>query len=972
MARLWLVTGLALVLTALVAAEPTASAQGIKRNCPRGEIWEPNNGACARKKVVKKRSPEESYYLAIDLLEGKNGKTDPTKAAGLLAGSCGKRHAESCTLLGFLYRSGRGVAADARASLRSYTSACDLGDPDGCVGAADVHSRGVLGAIDNARAVPFLEKGCAANNGPACYLLGEKYGYALGVEVDVAKAEALYKQAFELVSASCPKQGPACFVLGTAYADGHGAEQDLARAFTAFEQGCTAGSGEACYRVGAAYEAGAGVETSTDRALTTYDRACRQYDHAEACFAAGVTIALGPESGWDKTTLEYYGERACTLDPKNCDLLGHLYGTGKTGNEDQTKAGDHFRVACEHGKAQACYNIAARMTSGTGIAKDEAGAVAFHERACEGRHGPSCLEAGRAYYNGTVVAQSDGRAFELFSDGCLRGDAVSCYNGGWVLANNRWGGTEADPGRGALYHEEGCRLGESDACSALGNLYEAGTGVDKDLAKAIEQWSLGCDGVNGGVADPYGCEKLGRAHFDGVTGTKDLLAAGRAFQRACALGQPNICYWLDQTFRDAGADAATKADALQTLETSCAAATPVDEACLALGDLFARGGYLTEKNGRRAFALYDGVCKRGVAVGCLGLAFAYANGTGVVKNVEKAKEIYGQQCDQGMSQSCTWLGIELGNEGKFADAFALYERACQEGDAIGCNQMGFSHYTSKGASWDVVKANKAYERCCELGNATGCANVAEMHEYGIGRERDLTKARELYERGCTPTDHAACGRVGKFYEKGLGGATVDKARAEEAYKRACDPEPPMPEACHDLARFYESTGGADAPQIALLEQRAFDTAKEASERNPYYTYVLGTYYRDGVATVKSPETAAKLFVESCEGYDPVGCLAAGEIYLGGHGLPANLEIAVAQFHRACAAKVTEGCEQHAAAKARLEGGSGKVDPIAPGAKGCGCGAGGAGGGAMEALAAIGLGAAVIALVRRRKRRDCCR
>src|SRR5690242_9673560 len=127
----------AVIVAMALGAAPAAA---IERNCPRGQTWDPQQGACVKKKVVKRLSPEETYYKAIDHLEGKARGADPARAAALLAEACTQRHAASCNLLGFLYQNGRGVAYDPKQALARFTEACDLGEIEGCVGAAEVHS----------------------------------------------------------------------------------------------------------------------------------------------------------------------------------------------------------------------------------------------------------------------------------------------------------------------------------------------------------------------------------------------------------------------------------------------------------------------------------------------------------------------------------------------------------------------------------------------------------------------------------------------------------------------------------------------------------------------------------------------------------------------------------------------------------------------------------------------------------------
>src|SRR5688572_21705316 len=111
-------------LAILVLVVFAGEAAAIDRNCPAGQTWDPSQGACVKKVVARKRSPQEMYYLAIEKLEGKGGKPDPARAAALLGGACGAKHAASCNLLGFLHENGRLGAADAKRALALYQQAC--------------------------------------------------------------------------------------------------------------------------------------------------------------------------------------------------------------------------------------------------------------------------------------------------------------------------------------------------------------------------------------------------------------------------------------------------------------------------------------------------------------------------------------------------------------------------------------------------------------------------------------------------------------------------------------------------------------------------------------------------------------------------------------------------------------------------------------------------------------------------------
>jgi uncharacterized protein (TIGR03382 family) len=117
-------------------------------------------------------------------------------------------------------------------------------------------------------------------------------------------------------------------------------------------------------------------------------------------------------------------------------------------------------------------------------------------------------------------------------------------------------------------------------------------------------------------------------------------------------------------------------------------------------------------------------------------------------------------------------------------------------------------------------------------------------------------------------------------------------------------------------------------------------------------YILGTYYADGMATVKDPVKSLALTTKSCEGFDPLGCIAAGKV-LGVSKKADERERAKVYFERACAAGVDEGC---ALGKAKPPG----PKPVVK-ATGC-CGGEVAPGGGFA------LGAVVLGFVLRRRRR----
>ncbi len=238
--------------------------------------------------------------------------------------------------------------------------------------------------------------------------------------------------------------------------------------------------------------------------------------------------------------------------------------------------------------------------------------------------------------------------------------------------------------------------------------------------------------------------------------------------------------------------------------------------------------------------------------------------------------------------------------------------------------------------WDVAAAATYFTKACELGSSVGCTNSGDVYRYGAGAALDHKKAFAYYEKSCKPNDPTGCAGVGHYYATGEGGTKADAKRAQQALRAACGNEAyVMPEACKDLAILLGSQHAGTLAEIARLRTTSFARAEELAKDNPYYQYVLGTYYAEGMATVRDPAKALALLSKACDGFDPLGCIAAGKA-LRATRQPVDAERARVYFERACAAGVDDGCTAIAPAagpKPVAGHGCGCSGEIAPGAHG---------------------------------------
>ena len=886
-----LIRVLAIALVCLVARR----AEAIPRSdCPKGTAWDIAAGACVKKKAAPRMSPQEKFDRASDDIEGRGKAPDPKRGLLTLEATCNSdRHGASCRLLGFLYVRGRAPAVkDDRKAADYFAKGCSYNDLEACTDVGDLAVR----TGDYGKARMAFQHGCELGSGVACARDAELLDTGMGGAKDSATAGALFKKAIDKLTPQCPAtgwaDGAACAWLGWMYEHGKGASKDLRKALAAYTSGCTAGHGEACMNLGKALDAGFGGSKDETGANKAYDRACTDFDNADACQKIGERLGMAKQ---DLPRAFKLAERGCQLDPKYCGTLAEFYRLGfGMDAKDQARATANYKKACDNGGLGWCQTFAERLADGVGAAKDVNGALDALDKACMGSYFRSCGVGAKL----ALGKEDFARAYKLGKRGCDDEDGDSCFRLGWLHEAGK-GGQEKDAKLAVNLYETGCKLESPVSCDALGNMYVAGAGVAKDPAKALEQFKKACTG-NEKTLFAGACKKAAKMLADGDGAAKDNKAALALYSRACEYNVEESCSMLPQfNFLIGG----KLEDIAKVLDSSCQSG--FDEACFSHANALVTT--TSESNRRAGYEKFRDACSKKKEVGCIRQADLLANGIGVAKDIAKAEELYKATCDSGYNYACNGLGNLFLLHKKGEEAFPYYKRACEAGLADGCNGIGYMSFTATGVRWNITDAVTYFSKACELGSISGCANTAELYRYGSGTKQDHVKAFELYSKSCEPPAAIdGCYGAGYYLATGTGGIAKDLKKAEAVLRVSCiENDHHHPEACQTLASLLEETKGS-AAEIARHRTTAFTRATELAKENPSYMYLLGTFYRDGVATVKDPVKATEWFVKACEGFDPVGCISAAQA-LRASGKKDDAERARVYFERACAAGIEDGC-----------------------------------------------------------------
>ncbi len=204
------------------------------------------------------------------------------------------------------------------------------------------------------------------------------------------------------------------------------------------------------------------------------------------------------------------------------------------------------------------------------------------------------------------------------------------------------------------------------------------------------------------------------------------------------------------------------------------------EACVHAGDL------LIAQPGCRdvALARYETGCQRGLLRACAKEGFRLIETSRDPAPVKRAIALFTKACDGGDALGCsnlasfTWDGEGVARDPKKAARYA--EKACTAGDAFGCGTLGSLWAQGELGKKDPVKALGYFTKACDGGSASGCNQVGLVYAAGDGVKKDLDRAMTVWAKACKDRNASACSNLADAFElKGEG------ERAQKARARAC-------------------------------------------------------------------------------------------------------------------------------------------------------------------------------------------
>jgi TPR repeat protein len=228
---------------------------------------------------------------------------------------------------------------------------------------------------------------------------------------------------------------------------------------------------------------------------------------------------------------------------------------------------------------------------------------------------------------------------------------------------------------------------------------------------------------------------------------------------------------------------------------------------------------------------YREASAQGFAFSTSNLALNYENGTGLPRDLKKARELYQQASQAGLVSADSSLGFLVERTAESADdhvrASALYRSAAEWGSPWGQNNYAVNLREGNGVAKDEALSVRWFRLGALQGNQFAILGLANAYEWGIGVQQDPEVAAGLYEYTAAHDNSSAMVRLALMKLEGRG---MDKDAA----------------ACRDLMTKAAQAGSSEA------------------------MWRLGEAARDGTFLERDPAIATQWLRKSAEAGDVSG------------------------------------------------------------------------------------------------------
>ncbi len=626
---------------------------------------------------------------------------------------------------------------------------------------------GVGAPVDLKAAFGYAKKSAAGRYGLGHYHLGQMYRYGTGTDPDVKKSD----EAFSLAAQELPKlveakNTEAMQALALLYYRGWGGlEQDRAKALALNRQGAELGDPIAAVEEADQYWDGKGTHRQRTKAVRQYRRILpKLMDVAEE------------------------GDRQAQL------LVGNLLATTRLSPRNFTESIKWHMPGAKAGYSVMQFLIGARNQKGNGMAKNDAAAMEWYQKAADQGHPGAINNVGWMHGNGRAGGGENGeKASEMYLKAAQRGNDVSQNNIAMRLFDGS--GIEQDKEKAFIWHKRSAENDNARGQYFLALRYDTGEGTAPDLKQAVYWYKRAAENDHRAEYERgkrnyvYGAQmRLSQIYIEGRGTKRDLKAAlywmarTTEYERSAAVNS----FHVHET-----AIAKRAVEEYQPLEKYLEEGWPASprnlrdiidmanegdaQAQYEVGALHLLGVGGAPKNPKLVLEWVRKAANQGHAGALYYLGICNEEGRGLESNPTKAKELYNKAAEQGHGGAANNLGAMAETIGKSPEAVMKhYQKAAAGGSVHG------SYNLARLKETDEPPENKGEERielylfAANGGHAEAQNNLAVLLQETAKDEEGLEEAARWYRNAANQGHADAQFNLGLMILRGQGGLTVDR------------------------------------------------------------------------------------------------------------------------------------------------------------------------------------------------------
>jgi TPR repeat protein len=452
--------------------------------------------------------------------------------------------------------------------------------------------------------------------------------------------------------------------------------------------------------------------------------------------------------------------------------LGLMYAHGQGVAQDLDEALLWVTKAAERGLPAAQYLLASRMLGETGNASPEA--VWWYLRAADQGHSRALFKLGKLWSSaqpGIAVAKLEASAAQGLADA-----QFAC---GQAAAREQ----PPDYGAALIYYRQAAEQNFAPAVSAIGDIYEAGLGVVRDIATA-QSWYRRAVGLGWPAA------QIALAALDSVAEGREVRSKkarrGNTSERRRddnrwlkveERGDAQARFHLAQMYEQG---IGIEADAQRALNLYRVAAKQGDaQAQLALARI-ARA-----QHDPQALDWYEKAARNGNAAAQCVLGEHHVQGTDQARDVLQGLHWYLRAMEQGYTPAMKGLH-DLLEQGAPDLALAALRQAALGGDVE--SQYLLAQRCAQGPMTNMVDAVRWWEAAAAQGYAPAQCAIGLQWLSGRHLERNVAKAVDWLQLAAEQNDTRAQWNLGSLYASGAPGVAKDLIQAFECCHRAANLE----------------------------------------------------------------------------------------------------------------------------------------------------------------------------------------